>query len=264
MPVYNNELYIGMAIDSVLRQSYKNFELIIVNDGSIDGTESIIKKYFDTNIRYFKQENQGVSKARNVGLLNMKGDYFCFLDADDILCEKSLEYRLDIFKNDTCIEFVDGRVDYFREDPSIKIKSWTPSFQGNPLEDLLKLTGKSFFGNTWMIKRKSGLKYKFKEGLSHCEDLLFYINLARKGGLYSYTNQKVLKYRIGHQSSMRNLKSLESGYLDIYKEICLMNDIPHSTKKIYYRNARNIMCKSYLGNWQPINGLRAYFRNLTD
>ena len=78
MPVYNAEAFISEAITSVIRQSHKNWELLIVNDGSTDRSKNIIHSFPDKRIQYFEQQNRGVSVARNVGLKNMKGDYFCF------------------------------------------------------------------------------------------------------------------------------------------------------------------------------------------
>ena len=86
MPAYNVERYIGKSIQSVLSQTYADFELIIVNDGSSDGTFSVVKEYQsgDGRIRYIEQINQGVSVARNTGIEAATGRYISFLDADDL------------------------------------------------------------------------------------------------------------------------------------------------------------------------------------
>jgi glycosyltransferase involved in cell wall biosynthesis len=110
MPAYNAEKYIAEAINSVLNQSYPEFELLVINDGSSDQTAKIIRSFFDSRIKYFKQNNQGVSSARNTGLENMKGVYFCFLDADDVMPQDSLKSRLEIFNSNNKIDFVDGKV----------------------------------------------------------------------------------------------------------------------------------------------------------
>lgn len=85
MPVYNGEKYLSEALDSVLSQTYSNWELIVVNDGSSDGSVDIIKKYVakDSRISLIEQENQGQSKARNVGAQRGNGKYLAFLDQDD-------------------------------------------------------------------------------------------------------------------------------------------------------------------------------------
>lgn len=83
IPVYNGADYMREAIDSALRQTYENCEIIVVNDGSKDNTEEIALSYGD-KIRYFSKENGGVSTALNLGIKNMTGEYFCYLPHDDI------------------------------------------------------------------------------------------------------------------------------------------------------------------------------------
>ena len=86
MPAYNSEKYIGKSIESVLAQDYEKFELIIVDDGSKDGTKSIVEQYAknDIRIKLLEQANQGVSAARNKGLDTATGEYVAFLDSDDL------------------------------------------------------------------------------------------------------------------------------------------------------------------------------------
>ena len=89
IPVYNGEKYISECIESILKQSDKNFELIVVNDGSTDDTDKICRKF--DNIRYFCQNNRGVSMARQKGLQMARGEYITFVDGDDTLKEDFLE-----------------------------------------------------------------------------------------------------------------------------------------------------------------------------
>lgn len=83
IPIYNKAEYVTDTLNSVLNQSYKNYEILIVNDGSTDESLNILKKFNDPNITIINQENQGVSVARNNGIKNAKGDYIAFMDADD-------------------------------------------------------------------------------------------------------------------------------------------------------------------------------------
>lgn len=85
MPVYNVEKYVREAIESVLNQSYKEFELIIVNDGSKDNSGIICEEYsYDKRVKYIKKENGGLSSARNAGLAVASGEYITFIDSDDL------------------------------------------------------------------------------------------------------------------------------------------------------------------------------------
>ncbi|MBC7494212.1 MAG: glycosyltransferase family 2 protein [Flavobacterium sp.] len=84
VPLYNKKKYIAKTIQSVLNQTFINFELVIVNDGSDDKSELEVLKFNDSRIYLYQQNNKGVATARNVGIKNAKGNYICFLDADDI------------------------------------------------------------------------------------------------------------------------------------------------------------------------------------
>lgn len=97
MPAYNAEKYIYASIDSVINQSYRKFELIIVDDGSEDATASVIKQYRDSRIVYFKNDvNLGLAGARNMGLSLAKGDYIAWLDSDDLSHPARLEKQVKV------------------------------------------------------------------------------------------------------------------------------------------------------------------------
>ena len=93
MPAFNAEKTIVRAIDSVLKQTYPNIELLIINDGSTDNTSEIVSKYRDSRVALINQGNKGLSGARNTGLENIKGEYVTFLDSDD-WCEADFVEKL--------------------------------------------------------------------------------------------------------------------------------------------------------------------------
>lgn len=94
VPIYNSEKYLPMCIESIINQSYKNLEMILVDDGSKDNSLTICNEYADRDhrIKVIHQENRGVSTARNQGLDNMTGDFFTFVDSDDELYENAVEF----------------------------------------------------------------------------------------------------------------------------------------------------------------------------
>lgn len=100
LPVYNGEKYIKKTIRSILNQTVKDLELIIVNDGSIDGTEEIIQSFEDNRILYIKQDNLGVAAAKNTGLKHCNGKFITFHDHDDLSLPNRLERLLDSFYGD--------------------------------------------------------------------------------------------------------------------------------------------------------------------
>ena len=222
MPVYNGSQFIAQAIRSVLNQSYSNWELLVINDGSTDDTSDIVKSFRDKRITLFEKSRKGVSAARNEGLRKMKGDYYCFLDADDVLTSVSLESRIKVFKAEAPeVLFVDGSVEIFNQDFSKKIDIWQPKYRGNPFTRLIELKRDCFFAPTWLIKRVNNNQVFFNEKLSHGEDLFFFTQLSSASGVYAYTKEVILNYRKGHVSAMSNIKGLKQSHfkmLELIKE----------------------------------------------
>jgi glycosyltransferase involved in cell wall biosynthesis len=122
-PVFNGEKYIAETIQSILNQTYKNIELIVVNDGSTDKSEEIIHSFKDERIVYFKRENKGQAAASNFGLSKATGDYIKFFDADDIMNAEHIEFQLNK---------IGGRVD------AIASCEWGRFYDGNPMSAIFK------------------------------------------------------------------------------------------------------------------------------
>ncbi len=100
MPTYNHDRFIGDAIDSVLNQTYKNFELIIIDNYSKDDTEKIVASYKDDRVKYLKFKNNGVIAAsRNYGIKHSRGEYIAFLDSDDMWLPEKLEKQIKVFQD---------------------------------------------------------------------------------------------------------------------------------------------------------------------
>jgi glycosyltransferase involved in cell wall biosynthesis len=99
---YNYEQYVGRAISSALRQTYKDIEVIVVDDGSRDNSESVIESFagVDSRVRYIRQTNAGQAAATNTGILEARGEYIAFLDADDIWYSDKLALQMEMFKNE--------------------------------------------------------------------------------------------------------------------------------------------------------------------
>ena len=104
IPCYNGARFLSETIESDLAQTYPHFEVIVVNDGSIDTTEEVVSRYF--GVRYIRQENQGVAIARNTGLSESHGAYVVFLDQEDRLLPNALEVGINCLKTHTDCTFV--------------------------------------------------------------------------------------------------------------------------------------------------------------
>lgn len=103
MPAYNHEKYVGEAIESVLNQSFRDFEFIIVNDGSTDRTEEVIRKFRDTRIIYKFQKNSDAFNAINAGLDQARGDYFTIINSDDVYHPERLEKLLEAMRQQQAV-----------------------------------------------------------------------------------------------------------------------------------------------------------------
>lgn len=106
IPAYNVEKYIKKCLDSVLNQTYNNYEIIIINDGSTDNTSKILESYkSNKKIKIINQENKGLSNARNTGVSNAKGDYILFIDSDDFIEKELLEILNKTIKDEDLVRF---------------------------------------------------------------------------------------------------------------------------------------------------------------
>ena len=125
IPTYNSAKYLAEAIDSVLNQTYTNYEIIVIDDGSTDNTVEILEQYQD-QIHYLYQENQGVSAARNQGISWAKGELIAFLDADDIFMAHKLEKQVAVFEQEPELGIVNSGFRLIRENGEFiaDIKRW--------------------------------------------------------------------------------------------------------------------------------------------
>lgn len=179
IPVYNAEKYLSRCIGSILRQSFADFELILVDDGSKDRSGVLCDKYAlkDARIKVLHKENGGVSSARNLGLENAQGKYITFIDADDWVAENYLEKLLDAIEN-TEAQFVVGKLEnrevtcreFFVEDEVLDFAN----LQG---EEIHALFTRDIFCGPWVKLFVSRIiqqhNLRFKEGMRFGEDTLF-------------------------------------------------------------------------------------------
>lgn len=235
MPVYNTGPFLRQAIESVIAQTYEDWELLVINDGSTDGSEQIIRVFAENDKRIvaFHQGNSGVSSARNLALKKMKGDFFCFLDGDDWLPPHSIARRLEKFSESINIEFVDGRVEVYDE-PGRRIERiWQPKFSGHPKKALLRLSEHCFFGPTWMFKRHDRVISNFREDLTHGEDLMFNVDNATTDGIYTFVSDPVYCYRNRSGSAMKDINRLIVGYKTLYLKFSEHKEFDFLTRQIY-------------------------------
>jgi len=263
MPAFNAEKFVAAAIESVLNQDHETIELIIVNDGSTDGTEQVIKSFKDERIKYHRKDNGGVSSARNIGLREMQGDYFCFLDSDDAFPVNSISSRLKLFERDSKVDFVDGKIISYSEDMQEMTGQFIPKLKGiSPIKPLYQLTDDCFFGITWMVKRKSGQIYEFDQSMTHGEDLLFFLTLAENGGLYDFTEEVIYNRREVAGSAMSNIDQLANGYSILYGKLKSKAYISADEFRNIRFRIKRIIVLSYLKTLEIGKALKFLIRTL--
>lgn len=179
IPVYNASNTIIATLDSVKNQSYKEFEIIIVNDGSKDNSELIISEYIEKNsilnIKYISQLNQGVSKTRNLGMRHAKGDYIALLDSDDEWLPNKLERQIQVLLENPNIDFLgtNRNGEHFKKFLNIKFQLITNI-------SAKKLLYKMFFITPTVIFKKNILNDVgfFDENQNFSEDANYFIKIA--------------------------------------------------------------------------------------
>lgn len=256
MPAYNAERFIADAINSVRRQTFENWELIVVNDGSTDNTKAVVLSIIDSRIRYFEQPNHGVSNARNHALQYCAGDYIVFLDADDELTPDSLRLRAELAEANPHIAFVDGHITITKTQLTDISRTWMPSFRGRPLKELMTLSETTFLTLSWMIRRSIIGEVRFREGVTHGEDLIFLVELASRG-VYDYVSAPVMYFRRTGQSAMSNIDGLARGYVTMFQIFSEENLFPSSAVKMIFKlKVIKIMLLTYIRRGELSKALR--------
>jgi glycosyltransferase involved in cell wall biosynthesis len=259
MPALNAELSIREAIASVLLQDHENWELLVVDNGSTDGTAALVLGIGDPRVILLKEPRRGVSIARNCGLLAMNGGFYCFLDADDILPTRSISARLGLLQHDPGLFFADGAMEAFDNRSGNILWRRTPTFAGYPRGELLALNESCFIGNTWMVRRQAGFPPLFMEGLTHTEDLHYFLSISN-AGRYAFVDEVVLRYRIGHGSAMSDLAGLHQGYRKLISSMHRLHPPPEA-KVISqaWAKVQGVMAKSYLKAGKPLLAWRSWY-----
>ncbi len=213
IPLYNAEKYISETIDNVINQTYQNWEMIIVDDCSIDSSRDIVKEYEfkDNRIKLISSESNfgGPARPRNKGVENAKGEYIAFLDADDVWFPEKLEKQLEFMQVNDLNFSSHGAILIDEQSEQIKSASFLKSYYRRYKKyDLTQLIRGNFIYLSSAILKKDIFE-KFNEE-KHCiavEDYYLWLNLFnRKEIKYAYFHEELLKYRIVNSSiSNRNI-----------------------------------------------------------
>ena len=221
MPVFNAEKYLKFAIESIINQTYINWELIIINDGSTDKSEYIIKSFSDNRIRYCKFENKGISQSLNYGLSISNGELVARMDADDISLSNRLELQVNFFLEHSEYILIGSNVDVIDENGNFLYKS---NQRINNHEIKSALPSNSFHHPSVMFRKTivlscGGYNIFVKQ---HIEDLLLWNIMASYGKFYNMP-ETLLQYRV-HPNSISNKSLSDIRVLNLWVQQYLKNN----------------------------------------
>jgi glycosyltransferase involved in cell wall biosynthesis len=221
VPVYNVQEYIKQCLESIINQTLHDIEILVVDDGSIDNSISIVKQYKDERIRIITKENGGLSSARNAGIKEVKGEYISFIDSDDfLLYDTALEemYDLAIINNSDVV--IGNALEYYSEQHNHPIYRNREVFVESTMnsEELLVnfLKSKSMHAPVWLNIYRSELivnSTSFKEGILH-EDEEFTPRILLKAKNVTVYPNEFYGYR-QREGSITNVKNKTKNSLDL-------------------------------------------------
>lgn len=235
VPVFNTEQYLPRCIDSILSQGFTDFELLLIDDGSTDGSGAICDAYAakDSRVRVFHKENGGVSSARNLGIDNARGEWLYFVDSDDELLPNGLQTLADGISDDVDVvmagyEKLDANgssVETIGADGAMivlcKQESISSLYHGHAL-------GYFYIGWMWMRMFRNKVirneMIRFDTELAVKEDTLFTTQyLCRTNGVTKFVKKPVYRYRMRSESAMGGWrKGFDYAYVDSFKALVKM------------------------------------------
>ena len=206
LPAYNCEKFIGKAIQSVLQQTFTDFELIIINDGSTDNTESIIHAYTDPRIVYLKNsENKGLIYSLNSAISLAKGKYIARMDADDICLPERLARQKTFLDRHEDVVVVASTIDFINDNEE-KTGNWDLDRQTITPEQIKKamLKQNCIAHPTVMMRSEIIKQLKYKEYQKSIEDYDLWLRLLNRGFKIAKLDEPLLLYRV-HDTSITSI-----------------------------------------------------------
>lgn len=261
MPVYNSEKYLGKCIDSVLTQSFCDFELLLIDDGSTDRSPQICDDYAlkDNHVKVIHKDNGGVSSARNMGLSAVRGGYLCFFDSDDTLEPNALQLMYEKISNGNYDLVIAGYNRYDEDGTKIfgmSRKEVEALSIDSALKEMYYPKDEEYQGYLWNkmfrsdIIKNAGLK--FNECIAFNEDRLFITQyICNSNREVAYTTTPVYNYVVRTSGAMGSLKrGYNPKYATDFDAYVLMKQcvFNYTKKKKLRKISKEGICISYIEN----------------
>lgn len=268
IPTYNVEKFIDISISSVLNQTYKNYEIIIIDNYSKDKTESIVKKYKNKKIKFFKIKNYGViGRSRNYGLKKSIGNWIAFLDADDYWFSNRLEKINKLIKKKNFDVVCSSEL--IIDEINSKNKIWHYGYNKSDFYKFSLEYGGRISTSASIVSKKFldrlNLFFSEKKIFASFEDYDFFLNIARLGGKF-YFYRKVLGKHLFHNDSttMKQNKLAENFFAVVDKHIKLNKKIKNKFKFIerikYFYSLRTIISEIFYKKFFFLNIVKLAFK----
>lgn len=203
LPVYNSSKYLRAAMDSLLHQTFKDFELLVINDGSTDNSEEIIHSYSDSRIAYSRNEgNKGLIFTLNKGIALAKGRYIARMDADDICVEDRLQKQVNWLEKNLSTAVVGCHITFINT-AGIATGEWKDdieTFTHSAIRQ--KMAWENCMAHpTVMMRSEIARQYRYHRNQKNTEDYDLWLRLLADGQLIEKVHEKLLLYRV-HDNSI--------------------------------------------------------------
>ncbi|MDP1853777.1 MAG: glycosyltransferase [Candidatus Omnitrophota bacterium] len=234
IPTYNRAQYICETIDSVLAQTYKDYEIIVVDDGSTDNTKELLAKY-NGKIQYVYKTNSGVSAARNLGINLSKGEYLAFLDSDDMWLPEKLEKQMGAINEDSIGLIHTAK--YMIDAKGKLTGDVRPRYPAKNLDDLLN---NYHICMSVLVKKdlvkKAGM---FDETISGSEDKDLWIRIAKIAKI-KFIDDPLIKYRVHSDNTCNDCEKIYTGHVKTFEKLRKDKDM-----KVHKRLIKNRLASEY-------------------
>ncbi|MEO1429161.1 MAG: glycosyltransferase [Cyanobacteria bacterium J06633_8] len=238
IPAYNAIKYLPETLESVLKQTFTDFEVLIIDDGSYDNIVEWASGVKNPRVRFLSQKNKGVSAARNLGIKKAKGKYIAFLDADDLWEPTKLEKQLQLFKNNPSLGLVHTAMVVIDEQSKSLGRIFTSNVEGDALEKLLE---QNTIVTSSVIVRHSCLQAvgNFDENLSSSEDWELWVRIASRYSI-AHIKEPLVYYRQHANNTTKNwqmleqdLSSIEQVFQSVPQELSYLKKRTYAYANIY-------------------------------